>query len=58
MNNEDGDSMEVMQQFLQNPGIGTSCMNDLVNMSTIQVECQDSLEKNFSSVYEVCYKMT
>ena len=43
-----------MKQFLNEPGIGTSCMSDLANISMF-VQCKESQQTNFTHDYAVSF---
>ena len=49
---QDEASHRVMMQFLNQPGIGTSCMDDLTDISMF-VQCKESQQTNFTYDYFV-----
>ena len=49
---QDEASHRVMMQFLNQPGIGTSCMDDLTDISMF-VQCKESQQTNFTNDYVV-----
>ena len=51
-NNED--IQNVMKQFINQPGIGTACMDDLKDIS-MYVQCKESQQNNFTDNYAVSF---
>ena len=41
-----------MKQFINQPGIGTACMDDLENIS-MYIQCKESQQNNFTDNYAV-----
>ena len=51
-NNED--IQNVMKQFINQPGIGTACMDDLEDIS-MYIQCKESQQNNFTDNYAVSF---
>ena len=52
-NNED--IQNVMKQFINQPGIGTACMDDLEDIS-MYIQCKESQQNNFTDNYAVSFR--
>ena len=43
-----------MKQFINQPGIGTACMDDLEDIS-MYIQCKESQQNNFTDNYAVSF---
>ena len=54
LQSDSDDIQNVMKQFINQPGIGTACMDDLEDIS-MYIQCKESQQNNFTDNYAVSF---